>query len=207
MVPRPPPRTAGWCCGAVVTPERLTDSCNHPGKIRAGLRSQNLRGRRDMVWLETVDMLREIQTISWRNQMRVVTRQLLEQLRLRGVLALLSAHDMTNEFNVIAIHKPFQNLRGQRAVALVNLMEILNPMRLAAPQARLLGFIVSGRDGRRLGKTSHDSRSQPAFQITGIHCGDPTLLLELLSHVTCLGSPSDNQIRHEPCHDVTAGFG
>ena len=133
-------------------------------------------------------MIGETQAIARRNLVRIGSRELRKELRLGGVLALLPAHQMAVQFDIEARRQSLQRLCRKTAVTLINLMEIIDPMRGRGFDAGLLGLPVPRCDGRSPGNSCHQTGGQPAGQVAGVHGGNTTLILKLLGQWAYLSS-------------------
>ena len=88
------------------------------------------------------------------------------------------------QLNIVTGRQSLEHLCCKVTVALVDLVEIVDPMSGASFDTSLLGFPVPRCNGSRPGNSRHQSRGQPARQVAGVHGGHTPLILELLGHVT-----------------------
>ena len=95
---------------------------------------------------------------------------------------------MAVQVDIVARRQSLQRLCRKTAVTLINLMEIIDPMRGCGFDAGLLGLPVPRCDSRSPGKPCHQTGGQPAGQVAGVHGGNTTLLLKLLRQWASLSS-------------------
>jgi hypothetical protein len=79
-----------------------------------------------------------------------------EQIRLRRILALGSAHKVTHQFDIVALDQGSQHLGCQVAVTVVHLVEVFDDVSPARPAPTALKFIPAFEQAIAAADTPHD---------------------------------------------------
>jgi hypothetical protein len=123
---------------------------------------------------------------------RVVARELQKKIRLRKVFTRIGGHQMDFKAHVVALKERAKKLGGQVAIAIIELVEINDPMRCTPLSTLFFCPPPPFFEGRHTPHAGHDLRRQESVKRRGVHARGSALIFELLCHPLPLPLPPGN---------------
>ena len=174
----------------VIVPERVPHRDRECGKIGLAGPGQDTLAEFHPARVRGIGVMREAQPVMGRNRCGVRARERQQEFGFREVAVMSHRHQMADQVEFVAFGQRREQLGGQVAVAVLDLVEVFDAVAVPRFAAGFLASHPPPLQNIGADRAAHEKRCEPAPERGGIHGRGPALVLELLRHCGLLEIPA-----------------